>query len=116
MAGKNKSAESLPVAIACQRIADGKRIAQALAHLDAVQRQRAGEHPVTGKRLAIGRFALGDFTFIVRENVVDAAAVNIECMAQIFAGHRRTFDMPAGKAFAPRAGPAQNMLRVGFFP
>ena len=40
----------------------------------------------------------------------------IKSLAEIFGGHGRAFDMPAGKTFTPRARPAQNMFGLSFFP
>ena len=64
----------------------------------------------------MGGLALGNFTLIVGKDIVYAAAVYVEGLAEIFGGHGGAFDMPAREALAPRAGPAQNMLRLSFFP
>src|SRR5690606_16212143 len=57
-----------------------------------------------------------DFALVMWEDVVDAAAVNVERLAQILSRHGRTLDVPAGETFAPRAVPAQNVLRLGALP
>ena len=54
----------------------------------------------------MGAFALRDFIFMMGELQVDAAAVNVEGLTQIFAGHRAAFDMPARAATAPGRIPA----------
>ncbi len=41
--------------------------------------------------------------------------MDIECVAQQFFAHRRTFDVPAGSAGAPRAVP-RRLARFGRFP
>ena len=61
--------------------------------------------PVFGLRLAVAAFALGDFVFMMRENQIEPAAVDVECFAQDASAHRRAFDMPARPAFAPWAIP-----------
>ena len=60
--------------------------------------------------------ALRNLAFVVREDVVHAARVNVDSRTKILDGHRRTFDMPAGKAFAPLAGPFQVPARLSRFP
>ena len=45
--------------------------------------------------------ALGDLIFMVWEDQVLTAAVNIEGITKIFGAHRRTFNMPARTALAP---------------
>src|SRR5690606_31815524 len=72
--------------------------------------------PVASERRFVGAFALCDFALVVREDVIDAAAVNVEGRSQIFERHRRAFDVPAGEAFTPRAIPAQDVFGIGFFP
>ena len=64
-------------------------------------------HPDPGEIAAgIGAAALRDLVFMVREHQVVAAAVDIETVAQQFAGHGGAFDMPAGATAPPRAVPA----------
>ena len=85
-----------------------------LAHLDAVEGQRAGQHPVAGEGRTVGTSCLGDLAFVVGEDIIDAAAVDVERLAQILGGHGRA-SMPAGNPH-PGAGPAQDMLRFSLLP
>ena len=63
-------------------------------------------HPVAGERDdARGRLALGDFVFVVREDQVLPAAVDVQALAQVGHGHTGAFDVPAGTARPPRAFP-----------
>src|SRR6185437_9222280 len=62
-------------------------------------------HPVFGLRLAVGAFALRDFIFVVREDQIESAAVNVERLAQQLAAHGRALDVPTRATFAPRAIP-----------
>ncbi len=64
----------------------------------------------------MGAFALSDLALVVREDVVNAAAVNVKGGAQVLACHGRALDMPAGEAHPPRAIPAQDVLRFGPLP
>src|SRR5271168_3589648 len=63
---------------------------------------------------AEGAAALRDFILVMREDEVDAAAVDIEGFAQMLPAHRRAFEMPAGPATAPRAVPAGLVGSRGF--
>ena len=53
-------------------------------------------HPEAGEGLAGEAFGLGDFVFVVGEDEVDAAGVDIEGGAEILDGHDGTFDVPTG--------------------
>ena len=55
-------------------------------------------HPVFGLRLAVAAFALRDFVFVMREDEVEPAAVDVERFAEQSSAHGRAFDMPAGAA------------------
>ena len=46
-------------------------------------------------------FALGDFVFVMGKHQVDAAAVDVEGLAEQSLAHRRAFNVPAGTAAAP---------------
>ena len=58
--------------------------------------------------------ALRDFVFVMRENKIEPAAVNIEGCAQMRFRHCRTFDMPARTPTAPRTVPAHLFGQAGF--
>ena len=88
-----------------KHIADREEVAQALGHLLVVHIDEAVVHPVAGKCLAGGTFALSDFGFVVRELQVGATAVDIEGVAQQLAGHGRAFNVPARAAHAEGAVP-----------
>ena len=52
-----------------------------------------------------GRAApLRDLVLVVREDVVDAACVDLEALAEIGHGHGRALQVPAGEALAPALG------------
>ena len=50
-------------------------------------------------------FGLGDFGFVVGEDVVDPSAMDIEAVAEEPGGHGAAFDVPTGAAGAPGAVP-----------
>ena len=99
-----------------QEIADGEEVAQALGHFLAFDLQEAVVHPHIGERMAVmGAFALGDFILVMGKLQVDAAAMDIEGLAQILPGHGAAFDMPTGAAAAPGRVPARRG-RVRWLP
>ena len=72
--------------------------------------------PVTHKGMNTGgSFRLGDFIFMVREDQIAAAAVEIKGRAQIFHAHGRAFNMPAGPPFTPGGIPGR-FTGFGRFP
>ena len=70
-------------------------------HLLALDLQEAVVHPVSRHQLGVPMRAarLGDLVLVVREDEVDAAAVDVERLAEVAPRHRRALDVPA------RAGP-----------
>ena len=71
-------------------------------------------HPSPDEFLARGGLGLRDLVLVVREEVVDAARVQIERFAQILHGHGRAFNVPAGTPASPRRIPAHGA--VGILP
>ena len=88
---------------AFQDIAYRLEVAFALRHFFAFHHQKASMHPEAGKRIFAGRTTgLSDLTFMMREDQIFTARVNIDHVAaQTFASHARTLDVPAGIASAP---------------
>ena len=82
-------------------------VAQGLGHLGVVDIDEAVVHPVATELFAIVRAgALGDLVFVMREDQIVAAAVNVDAAAQMLGRHRRALDMPAGASATPGAVPA----------
>ena len=73
-------------------------------------------HPVVDPRafstfcLVKAALALRNFVCMVHRNVVDAAGVNIEMLAEIFHAHCGTFNMPARVAASPRRIPGHCLI------
>ena len=63
--------------------------------------------PVTRKLLIAvdARLCLRDLVLMMREDEVAAAAVEVEGITEIFYGHCRALDVPAGTPLSPRALP-----------
>src|ERR1700679_888814 len=60
-------------------------------------------------------FGLGDFVFVVGEDEIFSADVNIYCLTEDMFYHRGAFQMPAGTAATPGTGPAK-LAFGGAFP
>ena len=81
-------------------------VAQALAHLLAGHVEEAVVHPHPRElAAAVGADALGQLVLMVREDQVDAAAVDVDGQAELALDHRRAFDVPAGAPRTPGAVP-----------
>lgn len=96
-------------------VAHGEEVAQRLAHLLVIHIDESVVHPVMDERLARRALALGDLVFVVREDEILAAAVDIQRLAEVFHAHRRAFDMPARTAHPPRRFP-RRLARLLRFP
>ena len=71
-------------------------VAERLGHLLVVDDQVLDVHPEPRERRARGAFALGDLVFVVRENEVDPAGMQIDGrLAEQPQRHRRAFQVPA---------------------
>src|SRR5207302_10373030 len=88
-----------------ERTADGDEIALGFGHLGAADGQHAVMHPVAGKILraaaVMGADALRDLVLVVREDQVEAAAMDVEGLSQRVLAHCRAFDMQAWSAASP---------------
>ena len=71
-----------------------------LRHLLAFDLQEAVVHPVRSPSPACaeGAARLRDLVLVVRKDEVDAAAVDVEGLAEMLPAHRRALDVPAGPA------------------
>ena len=90
-----------------EHLGQGEEVAQALAHLLAVNEQHARVHPGVGKTLVPGAGGLGALVLVMREGKVGAAAVNVDGRAQITVHHGGALGVPSGTALAPRALPGR---------
>jgi hypothetical protein len=95
-------------------LGDEHRVAERLAHLLAAHRDPGVVHPIRGEIVAV-RLGLRDLVLVVREDQVEAAAVDVEGGAQVLVGHGRALQVPAGAAAAPRRLPG-GLARLGRLP
>src|SRR6478609_8377374 len=71
-------------------------VAEALRHLLTLHLEEAVMQPVIGHdRRVEGATRLGDLVLMVREDEVDAAAMDVESLAEMLPRHGRAFDVPA---------------------
>ena len=89
------------IAVLLRHFPCGKEVAQGFGHLLVVDVDIAVVHPVVCKGLAVGSLALCDLVLVVREDQILTAAVEVEGLAQVVAGHGRAFNVPARSALAP---------------
>ena len=82
-------------------ISYGKEISQRLGHLLIVNVDKSIVHPVTGKLLAVSRLVLGNLIFMMRENKILTAGMDIQSSSAIFRRHYAALGMPARTSFAP---------------
>ena len=68
---------------------ESNEIIQALAHLLPVHRHHIIVQPVFDKLHAVGRLRLGDLALVVRELVLQPAAVDIDSRSEILHAHHR---------------------------
>ena len=106
---QERQPQDLPGKARAQRT-DRQDIAPGLGHLRAVHANHAVVQPVSRQRRAIGAAALRDLVFVMREDQVLAAAVNIDGLSQMFSGHGRALQMPAGTPAAPGTLPTRQLI------
>ncbi|GAA3229174.1 hypothetical protein GCM10020256_41990 [Streptomyces thermocoprophilus] len=95
-------------------LGDEHAVAERLGHLLAAHGDPGVVHPVAGERVAEA-LGLGDLVLVVREDQVDAAAVDVELGAEVLVRHGGALQVPAGPAATPRGLPA-GLARLGRLP
>ena len=90
-----------------RHIAYKEEVSSRFRHFFVVNIQHSVVHPDIGKSAARRALTLRDFVLVMRENEVSAAAVNVDCVADIVARHRRALDVPARSALAERRIPVR---------
>ena len=92
-----------------------QRVAERLAHLLAGGGDPGVVQPVRRERVP-GRAGLRLLVLVVREAQVDAAAVDVEGVAEVLVGHRGALDVPARTTRAPRGRPGGGLRLGGLLP
>ena len=78
---------------------------QTFGHFFSIDKEVFGVEPEAGEGLSRAPFRLSDLIFVVGEHIIDAAAVNIDGLAEVFDRHCRALDVPPGAPLAPRTLP-----------
>ena len=81
-----------------------------LAHLSGVGVQMEDVHPPVAPLVAQAALGLGDLVGVVGEGVVDAAAVDVQVLAQVLHGDGRALDMPPRVAHTPGGIPLEGLI------
>ena len=79
------------------QVANGDEVAERLRHFLPFDLQETVVHPGLrhdGRMECAAR--LGDLVLMMRKHEIDAAAMDVEGLAEVLPGHGRAFDMPAG--------------------
>ncbi len=92
-------------------VGDRVKVAQRFRHLLTVDQQMRAVQPVAHKPFSSHAFALGNLRFVVRKNVVHAAAVDVDLIAEERGRHRAALDVPAG----PPQSPWRIPFHIGIF-
>ena len=98
------------------QLGDPLEVAGGLGHLPPGHQQVLAVDPDGGGWPADERRRLRDLVLVVREDVVDAAGVDVEPLAEVFEGHRRALEVPAREALAPARRPVERALLAGGLP
>jgi len=82
-----------------KQIAQGEEVPGGLRHLGSLDHEVGAVHPVTdeGPLPVTGALALGDLGLVVGKDVVDAAAVDVDGLAEQACRHRAALDVPSGR-------------------
>ena len=64
-------------------------------------------HPVFCKRLAVGRLRLGNLVFMMGENQILPACMDVDFLSKIPPAHHRALNVPARPAIAPGGLPVR---------
>src|SRR5579862_586872 len=108
----------------CQRIdsrrseiAQQRELACALADLGALfANQKRVVHEVPRERLVRRAFRLRNLVLMMHRDVIDAAGVDVDNLAEILHGHRGALDMPSRITASPRTVPLHQMIRLTEHP
>ena len=109
-------AQGQGVDAALGQLGDPFEVAGRLGHLSPRHQQVLAVDPDGGGWPADQRRRLRDLVLVVREDVVDAAGVDVEPLAEVFEGHRRALEVPAREALAPARRPLEGALFAGGLP
>ena len=99
-----------------EEVFKGDEVIVALAHLLALNGNHVVVHPGVHGGFALCCHALGNLTFMMREDEVEATAVNVKLGAEVLLPHCGTFQMPSGETVAPGRRPTHDVFGSRLFP
>ena len=102
--------------VAREEVLQGDEVVVALAHLLAGDGDHVVVHPGVHGGVPLGGDTLCNLALVVREDEVEASAVDVELVAEVLAAHGRALEVPAGEAVGPGGGPAHDVLGCGLLP
>src|SRR5260370_2983533 len=73
-------------------------------------------YEITHERLARRALRLRNLVLMIDRDMVEAARMNIERLAEVLHRHRRALDMPSRVATSPRTVPLHQMVRLVEYP
>src|SRR5690606_10079775 len=86
-----------------ENISDGEEVPFALGHLLPFDEKKTDVEPAASKVFVPrGAAGLSDLALVMRKDQVLASRMNIDFLAELLHGHRRTLDVPAWVAGPPR--------------
>ena len=88
-------------------IPHGEEVPKGLRHLLIVYVDKSIVHPIVCEALAMRRFILCNFIFMMRENEVLAAGMNVQLSSTVLRCHNATLRVPARSSFTPRRIPVR---------
>src|SRR5882762_2009209 len=97
------------------QVAQRIKISQALRHLLALDQKETHVKPEAHERLPGERFRLRNLVFMMREDQVFSARVQIKALAEFLHRHDRALQVPAGASRTDRALPG-SLARLGRLP
>ena len=77
-------------------------VAQALAHLLAVDGYHIVVHPVMHALCPAAGNVLRNLALVMREHQVHSSSVYVKYFSEVFFSHYRALEMPSGETFSPR--------------
>ena len=94
-------------AVSPQQIGDVHDVADGAGHFRRTHLQQAVVHPHARERRVVVRLRLGQLVLVMRELQVQAAAVDVERLAEVLHAHGRALDMPPRTPRSPRRLPGR---------
>src|SRR3546814_14695119 len=76
-----------------QDVGNGDEVAERLAHLLAIAEHHGVVDPVTGPPRMVIEYALSAFGFVVREDQILSATMNVNRGSEMFGAHRGQCDL-----------------------